>query len=348
MRDSPSEARPAASPESDAARAAGLIYVSDSDPGIHRLRDCDGFKYMIGPRQPLHDERELKRIAKLAIPPAYEDVWICRNPRGHLQATGRDARGRKQYRYHPAWRTLRDEHKFERMVDFALALPGLRRKVRRDLSLPGLPADKVVATVVSLLDLTLIRVGNEQYARANKSFGLTTLRSRHARLLSNGRLSLSFRGKSGTEHDVTVQDRKLVGVVARCHQLPGQHLFQYLDEEGGRHPVTSDDVNDYLRRAMDKDFTAKDFRTWVGTMRAVTLMARTPLPDPASEHALNACILAVVRQVASELRNTPAVCRKAYINPKVFERWRDGTLGAAVSGKSMRRPDKLTLQLLNS
>ena len=347
MRDSPSEAGGAASPESDAAKAAGLVYVSDSEPGIERVRAGDRFKYLLG-RRPLGDERELKRIASLAIPPAYEDVWICRNPRGHLQATGRDARGRKQYRYHPAWRTLRDEHKFDRMVDFALALPALRRKVRRDLALPGLPAARVIATVVSLLDQTLVRVGNEQYARENKSFGLTTLRSRHARLTTTGRLSLSFRGKSGTEHDVTVQDRKLVAVVARCHQLPGQKLFQYLDEEGGRHPVTSDDVNDYLREAMDRDFTAKDFRTWGGTMRAVALMARTPLPEPASEHALNACIAAVVREVAGELRNTPAVCRKAYINPKVFERWRDGTLASALRGKSLRRPDALTLKLLNS
>ena len=347
MRDSPSDARVPATRESEAARAAGLVYVSDSDPGIRRLRDGGGFKYQLGPQKQVHDERELKRIAKLAIPPAYEDVWICKNPRGHLQATGRDARGRKQYRYHPAWRSLRDEHKFDRMADFARALPGLRRRVRRDLSLPGLPADKVVATVVSLLDLTLIRVGNEQYARANKSFGLTTLRSRHARLMANGRLSLSFRGKSGTEHDVTVQDHKLVAVVARCHQLPGQHLFQYLDEDGARHPVTSDHVNDYLARPWMKTSLPRIFGRGAARCRR-SPMARTPVPDPASEQALNACILAVVRQVASELRNTPAVCRKAYINPRVFERWRDGTLGAAAGRKSMRRPDKLTLCLLKS
>lgn len=291
---------------------------------------------------------QLTRIAKLAIPPAYEDVWICSNPRGHLQATGRDARKRKQYRYHAEWRATRDEDKFERMVAFAAALPKLRRRVHRDIALPGLPRDKVLATLVCLLDATRIRVGNENYVRDNKSFGLTTLRNRHAEFVRDGRLLLKFRGKGGAEHEVKVNDKRLVGIVRRCQQLPGQMLFQYIDDDGERRGLSSDQVNDYLRGAMGGEFTAKDFRTWGATMRAVQLMTATPLPEHASERACKACIVAAIATVAKELRNTPAVCRKSYINPVVFVRWRDGMLHQQLGGVRPRNAETATLRFLRA
>jgi DNA topoisomerase IB len=320
------------------AKAAGLVYVRDSEPGIRRLRCDDGFRYLTSDGEPLHDRKSLDRIAALAIPPAYEDVWICVNPRGHLQATGRDARGRKQYRYHAQWRKLRDGAKFERMIEFGDALPRLRRRVRHDLAQSGLQRDKVIAIIVGLLDATRVRIGNVAYARDNSSFGLTTLRNRHARFVRDGRLLLEFRGKGGIQHEIPVDDRRLVHLVRRCQQLPGQQLFQYIDDQGARRAVTSDLVNDYLRDAMGADFTAKDFRTWGASLRAIALLAKTPLPENGSDRACKACITAAIKTVAAELINTPTVCRKSYINPVIFDAWRRGTLHDAVSASAADSP----------
>jgi DNA topoisomerase I len=322
------------------ARAAGLTYVCDSMPGFARRRHGTGFVYFAPDGRRVTDAEALLRIRALAVPPAYDDVWICLDPRGHLQATGRDARKRKQYRYHPEWRRVRDGAKFGRMIEFGEALPRLRRRLRRDLTLPGLPRDKVLAVVVGLLDATRVRIGNEGYVRQNASFGLTTLRNRHARFIRDGRLVLQFRGKGGAEHVVNIDDKRLVRLVRHCQQLPGQQLFQYIDDEGVRRAVTSDQVNDYLREAMGADFTAKDFRTWGATLRAIAIMARTPLPEPSSERACKRCIVAAIDTVARELRNTPAVCRKSYINPVVFDAWRSGSLHKRVPSSALTGPRK--------
>jgi DNA topoisomerase-1 len=331
------------------ARAAGLRYVTDAQPGIRRLRAGKGFRYVDADGGRVGEAVTLDRIRSLAIPPAYAGVWICAHPNGHLQATGVDARGRKQYRYHPEWRLVRDGGKFDRMIAFGQALPKLRRRLKRDLALQGLPRDKVLALVVSLLDTTLARVGNDQYARDNKSYGLTTLRDRHVQSAGAGRLRLNFRGKGGAEHDIVIDDRRLARIVRRCQQLPGQALFQYVDDDGGRCPVDSGQVNDYLREAMGEEFTAKDFRTWAATLRALVLMSGMPLPNPASERALKACVVDVVKQVADELRNTPAVCRKSYINPVVFVAWREGELHRLVMdglGRAPRKAEQVTLKFL--
>jgi DNA topoisomerase-1 len=301
------------------------------------------FQYVGPSGRRIRDARILARIARLAIPPAYEDVWICANPRGHLQATGRDARGRKQYRYHEAFRSSRDEHKHSRMLSFGKALGRLRAAVRRDLAREGLPRKKVLALVVRLLDDTQVRVGNAEYARSNGSFGLTTLRDRHARFPSRGTALLQFRGKGGAEHEVLVDDAALAKLVRRCQELPGQTLFQFLDEQGGRHAIDSGQVNDYLREHMGEEFTAKDFRTWHATLHALTLLAKTPLPEKRSEHALRLCMNGVIREVAAGLRNTPAVCRKSYINPAVFSAWQKGELRRRAAGHD---PAKALLSLL--
>jgi DNA topoisomerase-1 len=331
------------------AAAAGLVYVTDALPGIRREREGEQFIYLRPDRRRVTQPGELERIVHLAIPPAYDDVWICIHPRGHLQATGRDARRRKQYRYHPEWRTIRDGAKFGRMVEFGEALPQLRARVRRDLAQPGLPRDKVLAVLVSLLDATRIRVGNAEYAKANGSYGLTTLRNRHVRFVRAGRLLFRFRGKGGAEHEVVVDDERLARIVRRCQQLPGQRLFQYIDDAGQRRGVDSDQVNQYLRDAMGADFTAKDFRTWGATVRAIALLRATPLPEVSIERALNACIVAVIKTVAAELRNTPAVCRKSYINPCVFEAWKSGALHAAIGAEvstAPRKAERLALAFL--
>ena len=252
---------------------AGLLYVSCQEPGIRRMRAGKGFYYLTPANRRLTAAGELRRIESLAVPPAYEDVWICVSPRGHLQATGHDARGRKQYRYHPQWRQVRDSAKFDRMVAFGDALPKLRRKLNRDLALPGLPREKVLAAVVALLDTTRARIGNVEYARDNKSFGLTTLRNRHVTFVRDGRAVLNFRGKGGVQHEIPIDDKRIVRIVQRCQELPGQHLFQYIADDGSRCPVDSGQVNDYLREAMGDDFTAKDFRTWGATLRALVLLA---------------------------------------------------------------------------
>ena len=322
------------------AREAKLRYVSADEPGIKRLRNGKGFRYLSPDGKPVKDPETLIRIRSLAIPPAYEDVWICLSERGHLQATGTDARGRRQYRYHPDWRAQRDTAKFERMVEFGEALPKLRRCLRRDLALPGLPQDKVLAVVVALLDSTLVRIGNVEYARDNNSFGLTTLRDRHVKFISDGRAVLSFRGKGGIEHEVAINDRRLARIVRHCHAVPGQLLFQYKGFDGLHHPIGSDQVNDYIARAMGADFTAKDFRTWGATERAIALMSCTPLPEQPSDSQMASCIMATVKQVALELRNTPAVCRKSYINPAVFEAWREGRLHKLVREDMATSPRK--------
>jgi len=264
------------------------------------------------------------------------------SPRGHLQATGRDARGRKQYRYHPDWTRARGDHKHSRMLSFGKGLSRLRAGLRRDLERPGLPREKVLALVVKLLDATQVRVGNAEYARSNGSFGLTTLRDRHARF-SRGKALLQFRGKGGAEHEVLVDDAKLARLVRRCQELPGQALFQYLDDQGDRHAIDSGQVNDYLRERMGDEFTAKDFRTWHATLHALTLLARTRVPEKQSERALRLCINAVIKDVAAGLRNTPAVCRKSYINPAVFIAWQNGELRRRAARGS---PAKALLKLL--
>ena len=340
------------SQSAEMAAAAGLVYVTGDSPGIRRVRINGEFAYRRPDGKAIGSSGELARITHLAIPPAYEDVWICCNAKGHLQATGRDARGRKQYRYHPQWRQMRDGAKFRRMIEFGEALPRLRRRLGKDLAQKGLPRDKVLAVIVSLLDATRVRVGNVEYARDNQSFGLTTLRNRHARFVCDGRLVLQFRGKGGTQHEVVVDDKRLVRLVRRCHQLPGQQLFQYVDDDGVRHRVDSDQVNSYLKVAMGAAFTAKDFRTWGATLHAFALMAATPLPSPPRASAMKTCIVAAIKEVAAELRNTPAVCRKSYINPVVFDAWRSGRLQSVANGISAaaapRKSERLALAFLRS
>jgi DNA topoisomerase-1 len=310
-------------------RARDLIYVSDREPGIRRIRRGQGFVYRHLKGRMVANRRVLDRIRKIAIPPAYRDVWICSDPRGHLQATGRDARGRKQYRYHPDWRSLRDEGKFEHLVAFGGALPSIRRRVKRDLALPGLPRDKVMATIVALLDKTLIRVGNETYVRENGSYGLTTLRSKHLKH-ERGRLRFVFKGKSGIERDVELDDKRLIKIVRSVHKLPGQNLFQYVDDEGSRQPVDSSAVNQYLREAANsldvESFSAKNFRTWGATLLAAKLLARAPIPERGGARAHTRIINDAIKEVAATLGNTPAVCRSSYIDPQIIRGWLDGSL----------------------
>jgi DNA topoisomerase IB len=342
----------AAAESAQMAIEAGLIYVSDSEPGFRRVRAGKGFRYLTPANRRLAATKELRRIASLAIPPAYRDVWICLNARGHLQATGRDARGRKQYRYHPEWRQFRDGAKFERMVAFGEALSRLRRRLNGDLALMGLPRDKVLAVIVMLLDTTRVRVGNREYARDNNSFGLTTLRNRHVSFIRDGRALLMFRGKGGVQHEIFVDDKRIARIVRHCQELPGQHLFQYVSDDGVRCPIESGQVNEYLHEAMGGDFTAKDFRTWGATLHAITLLASTPLPERPSERALKREIAGVIKQVAAQLRNTPAVCRKSYINPAVFDAWRSGeihrTFNGGLTAAGSRKAENLVLAFLRT
>ena len=324
----------------EAAQEAGLRYVSDDEPGYSRLPFGDWFEYFDERGRQILDDATVQRIDALAIPPAYTDVWICPDPRGHLQATGRDARGRKQYRYHPDWRRTRDHGKFGRLVAFGERLPRLRRQLARDLALRGLPRDKVLALAVSVLAETLIRVGNHEYARQNNSFGLTTLRNRHVRF-PRGSAVFEFRGKSGKDHVLECGDEQLAKLLRRCQQLPGQKLFQYLDEGGTPRPIGSGDVNDYLRTACGEDFTAKDFRTWGATLAAIRAFVRNPPPPDASERSLAMLQNAAVKEVAQQLGNTPAVCRASYIHPRVFEGWRDGSLAEAIQESDLPHPRKL-------
>jgi DNA topoisomerase-1 len=310
----------------------GLRHADDTKPGYSRQRGKDGFVYFDASGQRVDDEDHIKRINALAIPPAYEDVWICPDPRGHIQATGRDARGRKQYRYHPRWRETRDATKYERMAEFGHALPKIRARVARDLKLPGMPCDKVVAAIVQLLDTTLIRIGSVEYARDNQSYGLTTLRKKHVRIEA-GQLRFRFRGKSGIEHDVTVDNPRIKRIVRRCAELPGHDLFQYLDDDGTRHTVGSADINDYLRRASGADFTAKDYRTWAGSVYALAALRRL-ICSSAAEARHH--IVATVKDVAALLRNTPAVCRRCYIHPVVISAFEADELQSLPPGRSRR------------
>ena len=331
---------------------AGLRHVSDAMPGIRRRRSGKAFAYVGVDGKPVRDDGALQRIRTLAIPPAWTDVWICPHPRGHLQASGRDARGRKQYRYHPQWSEERGNGKFGRVVAFGEALPKLRRRLRNDLAQKGYPRTKVLAIVVSLLGETLIRVGNPEYAKNNRSYGLTTLRNRHVEFVRGGRARFRFRGKSGKEHEVVLDDKRLVKLLRNCQQLPGQSLFQYRDDDGQLVPVDSDEVNEYLRAATGAAFSAKDFRTWGGTLAAFQRLARTTLPyradgSPAGERALAGLEKAVAKEVAQALGNTPTVCRKSYIDPVVFAGWRSGEVQrAGEKARGERQWEAAALQFL--
>lgn len=322
-----------------------LVYVDDRQAGISRRKLRGHFAYFDVNGQRIRDADEIKRINALAIPPAYTDVWICPDPRGHLQAVGRDARGRKQYRYHPRWREVRDCNKYERLLDFGRALPGLRRQVEEHLALRDLGRDKVMATVVALLDSTLIRVGNSQYARDNKSFGLTTLRNRHVEV-AGAAIRFHFRGKSGIEHRVSLTHPRLARAVRRCMGLPGQQLFQYLDEAGERRGVSSADVNQYLQSHAGSDFTAKDYRTWAGSALALQRLREL---RPSNDSEARSQVVEVTRQVSRLLGNTPAICRKCYIHPAVIDAFLDGSLAelrAAKPRQGLREEESLLLRFL--
>ena len=309
----------------------GLRYVNDTEPGIGRRRAGRGFVYTSPDGKRIRDRAELERLRKLAIPPAWTDVWICASANGHLLATGRDAKGRKQYRYHPRWRSVRDEAKFERTAAFGEALPPLRRRVRKDMMRSGLPKEKVVATVVALLDRCFARVGNEEYAKTNGSFGLTTLRDRHASF-DGTTMRLRFRGKGGKTHEVEVEDPRITHIVRRCRSIPGQDLFQYVDGGGEAKPIGSSDVNDYLRDVTGQEFTAKDFRTWAGTVACARELAGA---EPGrTGRARDRAILAAIDVVAGELGNTRTVCRTSYIHPDVIDGYTDGSLYRAWTRRS--------------
>ena len=309
------------------ARDAGLRYATDTRPGITRARSGKGFTYRDADGTTIRDREVIGRIRRLAIPPAWTDVWICPWPNGHLQASGRDARGRKQYRYHADWHVRRGTDKFDRMLAFAEALPRIRRRCDVDLATRGLSREKVLAAVVRLLELTLIRVGNDEYARLNSSFGLTTLRDRHARI-EGAAVRFRFRGKSGRQHEVGLHDRRLAGVIRRCQELPGQDLFQFVDEQGEVRDVASDDVNDYIREASGGDFTAKDFRTWAGTVLAYR--ALRALQPGSGEGAARKNVVEAIRQTADRLGNTPAVARGSYVHPAVLEAYLAGSIRGAL------------------
>ena len=331
-----------------AARSAGLRWVSDEAPGIRRVRSGRGFRYTGPSGRPIADVATLGRIRSLAVPPAWTDVWICPDARGHIQATGRDARGRKQYRYHARWREVRDETKYDRLMEFGRALPGIRQRVDRDLARRGLPREKVLATVLRLLEKTLIRVGNEEYARANRSFGLTTLGNRHVRV-RGPRIDFRFRGKSGKVHEFGIEDAELSGIVKRCQELPGQDLFQYKDGRGRRHGVGSGDVNAYLAEVSGRDFTAKDFRTWAGSVRAWWALASGPAPQSKAQG--RRAVIDAIGEVSRRLGNTPATCRKAYVHPAVVDAYLAGSLRPRRSGgrsPSRLRPSEASLLRLLS
>ncbi|MDQ1535211.1 MAG: topoisomerase [Actinomycetota bacterium] len=312
-------------------RECRLSWTNDREPGLQRRRAGRGFTYLDAGRR-VQDDTTLARIRSLAIPPAWSDVWICARADGHIQATGRDARGRKQYRYHPRYREHCETAKFEHLAVFGRALPRVRKQVESDLALKGLPRERVVATVVQLLELTLIRVGNEEYAQSNKSFGLTTLRSRHARF-ERGAVRLCFRGKSGLEHEVSVRDASLRRTLRRCQDLPGQLLFQYVDDTGA-HPISSTDVNDYLRTAAQMDITAKEFRTWMGTLLAAGELASLDAPE--SDREAKRAVTRTVGMVSRQLGNTPAVCRRSYVHPYVIDAFRSGTLAQSWTAPARR------------
>jgi DNA topoisomerase-1 len=318
------------------AEVAGLHYVTDEHAGIRRKRAGRGFQYIDVKGKRIRDPTELRRFKSLAIPPAWTDVWICPRPDGHLQATGRDAKGRKQYRYHPGWRTVRDATKYHRMIAYGDALPHMRARVDRDLARSGLPREKVLGTVVRLLEITLIRVGNTEYACANQSYGLTTLRDRHV-AFDGSHLRFEFRGKSGKHHTVELHDRRLARIVKRCQDIPGYELFQYVDTDGQRHQIDSVDVNDYLRQIDGLDFTAKDVRTWAATVLAARYLWELGASE--SETQTKQRVAQAIKSVAQHLGNTPAICRKSYVHPDVIEGYGDGSLLAVREAYAARRRD---------
>ncbi|WP_262298835.1 DNA topoisomerase IB [Microvirga sesbaniae] len=307
----------------DAAESAGLRYVSDEEPGIRRRKSGKGFTYTGPDGRTIDDRSILERIKSLAIPPAYTDVWICTKANGHIQATGRDAKGRKQYRYHPAFREVRESTKYEHMLEFARGLPAIRKTIDAHMSLRGLPREKVLATVVHLLENTLIRVGNSDYVKQNKSYGLTTLRDPHVKV-DGGELRFQFKGKSGKTWRLQVKDRRIAKIVKACQDLPGQDLFQYLDENGEQQSVTSADVNAYLKEITGSEITAKDFRTWAGTVLAALALAEFEAFDSDAKAKKN--IRAAIEKVSARLGNTPSICRKCYVHPEVFASYLDGGL----------------------
>ncbi|MBV9278044.1 MAG: DNA topoisomerase IB [Candidatus Eremiobacteraeota bacterium] len=338
----------------EAAKAAGLRYVRDEVPGITRRKQGAHFIFFDPSGKRITERAEIERIRSLAIPPAYTDVWISPIANGHLQATGRDARGRKQYRYHKRWREVRDETKFDRMIDFAKALPMIRAAVDTHLELPGLPREKVLATVVRLLETTLIRVGNEEYAKDNDSYGLSTLERRHVKL-EGATVRFRFRGKSGIRHAIDLHDRRLAKIIRACRDIPGQELFQYVDDDGQYHSIDSAAVNDYIREVSGGDFTAKDFRTWVGTVICAMMLQEAPRFESETEGKKH--VIETIRQVAERLGNTAAVCRKCYVHPTVIESYMEGARFPLVSTKRARKSapngelkpeEKMTLRLLKN
>jgi DNA topoisomerase-1 len=328
------------------AEKAGLEYVNDGEPGIRRQRRGTGFSYLDSSGKTVRDPYDLARIRSLAIPPAWIDVWICGSEHGHLQATGRDVKGRKQYRYHVDFIAVRDSAKYERLVEFAKALPAVREDIDAQMALPGLPREKVLATIVHLLDSTLIRVGNDAYARDNNSYGITTLRNGHVKI-AGAELRFQFKGKSGKTWRLTLRDRRVARIIRSCQDVPGQHLFQYLDEDGNALRVTSTDVNDYLRSLTGGEVTAKDFRTWAGTVLAANLLHEIGKPDSAT--AAKRQIREALHQVAARLGNTVAICRKCYVHPSVLEAYTAGELRLrrlASKEGALRPEERATLRFL--
>ena len=319
-----------------AARKASLSYVNDAEPGIRRRRSGTGFSYTKPGGKSVSDKRTLERVKALGIPPAWTDVWISANPDGHIQATGRDLRGRKQYRYHARWSECRDEVKYSSLAEFARSLPKLREQIESDLRRRELPRERVVASIVWLLDNTMIRIGNAVYARDNKSFGLTTLKTRHVEV-EGAKLRFAFKGKSGKEWKLKLVDRRMARIIRSIQELPGQHLFQYIDEGGERRVVNSHDVNEYIREAIGSEFSSKHFRTWGGTVRALSLFAQLPVPE--TKTAIARAMNIVIDEVARHLGNTRAVCRKCYVHPLVMESWGQGKLAdeLAKARKSRRK-----------
>jgi DNA topoisomerase-1 len=331
----------------EAAEDAGLRYVSDEQPGYTRKKSGNDFEYFDAESKPIRDEQRLLRIKRLAIPPAWTDVWICPSPTGHIQATGRDARRRKQYLYHERWREIRDETKYDRMLSFAEKLPQIRKRVRDDLNLRGLQREKVLATIVRLLELTFIRVGNPEYARANKSFGLTTMQNRHVDV-KGSRLRFRFRGKSGRVHDVDLNDRRIAKTIAKLQDLPGQELFQYVGDDGEIRDITSQDVNAYLREITGEDFTAKDFRTWAGTVLAGIALNAVGAFSTKKQAKKN--VRDAISAVAGVLGNTAAICRKCYVHPAIVEAYLNGKPIAGLNGATpdvdLRTGERAVLKFL--
>ena len=337
----PAAATPGIVDAKEAAAEAGLRYVSDERPGITRRRSGTGFAYRMPDGSPVRDKAALERIRSLAIPPAYRDVWICPHANGHIQATGRDDKGRKQYRYHTRWREVRDAAKFEHIMEFAAALPDIRARVDADMKKPGMPREKVLATVVHLLETTLIRVGNDDYAKQNGSFGLTTLRNRHVEV-DGSALRFSFKGKSGKNWRLGVKDRRVARIVRQCQELPGQELFQYLDADGQPRDVTSDDVNEYLREIAGAEVTAKDFRTWAGTVLAA--LALQECERFSTQAAAKRNIRAAIESVSARLGNTPTICRKCYVHPEILDCYLDEALILEIEAEAKAESDSGALR----